>query len=332
MGGVSGAGKRRATETVDDALRELQLIIVVGKGGVGRTTVAASLARRAVDLGRRVLVVDIEGKHELARLSGGHRLTARPTPQTDGGGRASVDACTVAPDTALVEYLDDHGMRQISKRLVATGAVEVIATAAPGIKDLLVLGRIKALVNAGDHDLVIVDTPASGHAVSFLLGPRVLADMVNSGSIRRQADEVMQVLLAPTSKVVLVTLPEETPVNEAVETATALRNRVGVDIACVVVNGVLDNVPNAPAELLADLSEEERTALSASLTFARSRLGRQREQIRSLERSLTLPQVRLPLLPTTSLGPADIDHLAALLGEARIAGSGPVAGPVPSTT
>ena len=299
------------------------MLIVVGKGGVGKTTVAAAMARRAGTLGRRVLLVDVEGKNELARLVGGDRLTARPTSQctitsSDGASSLTIDACTVAPDTALVEYLDDHGMRQLSKRLVSSGAVDVIATAAPGIKDLLVLGRIKALVNSGDYDLVIVDTPASGHAVSFLLGPRTLADLADSGNIRRQSDEVMDILTSETCEVVLVTLPEETPVNETVETAAALRDSVGTLIGFVVVNGLLANVPNSPSELLSSLPLPEREAVAAALTFERSRLLRQREQVRRLGERLDVAQVSLPLRPSSRLDGNDVEALAAALGSAEL--------------
>ena len=299
------------------------MLIVVGKGGVGKTTVAAAMARRAGTLGRRVLLVDVEGKNELARLVGGDRLTARPTSQctitsSDGASSLTIDACTVAPDTALVEYLDDHGMRQLSKRLVSSGAVDVIATAAPGIKDLLVLGRIKALVNSGDYDLVIVDTPASGHAVSFLLGPRTLADLADSGNIRRQSDEVMDILTSETCEVVLVTLPEETPVNETVETAAALRDSVGTRIGFVVVNGLLANVPNSPSELLSSLPLPEREAVAAALTFERSRLLRQREQVRRLGERLDVAQVSLPLRPSSRLDGNDVEALAAALGSAEL--------------
>ena len=315
--------ERRSAISVDDSLRRLRMLIVVGKGGVGKTTVAAAAANRAATLGRRVLLVDVEGKNELARLVGGDRLTARPTVQcTITSPRdeppVTIDACTVAPDTALVEYLDDHGMRQLSKRLVSSGAVDVIATAAPGIKDLLVLGRIKSLVNSGDYDLVIVDTPASGHAVSFLLGPRTLANLADSGSIRRQADEVMDILTSETCEAILVTLPEETPVNETLETAAALRENVGVRIGFVVVNGLLANVPNSPPELLNRLPVSEREAVAAALTFERSRLLRQREQVRRLAESLDVAQVSLPLRPSTRLDLDDVGALAAALGSAEL--------------
>lgn len=300
---------------IDDALRARRVLIVVGKGGVGKTTVTAALAVRASQLGRRVLVADVEGKHELARLLGGPELTAAPAAMAPtGAGTGAVHACTVAPDAALVQYLDDHGLRQLSKRLVASGAVDVIATAAPGIKDLLVLGRIKAHVHRGEHDLVIVDTPASGHAVSFLLGPRTLAELVQTGSIRRQAEEVLAILGADDCEVVLVTLPEETPVNETVETAEALRDRVGIRVGGLIVNAMLDPVPNAPERLLADLASADRAALGAALTFERSRLGRQREQLRRLGERLALPTRTLPIRPSAELDANDVAELAGLLG------------------
>ena len=91
---------------------------------------------------------------------------------------AGIRARFLTPDAALVDYLETHGMKRISKRLVASGALDVVATAVPGMKDILVLGKVKSLEEARAADLIIVDAPAAGHAISFLLSPRGLLDAV----------------------------------------------------------------------------------------------------------------------------------------------------------
>jgi anion-transporting ArsA/GET3 family ATPase len=291
-----------------------RLVAVVGKGGVGKTTIAAAIAERCARAGQTVLLIDIEGKHDLARLYGHDRLTSRPAELSPAiETRGSIRGCSVAPDTALLDYLHAHGLGVLAKRLGSSGAVDVIATSAPGIKDLLVLGRIKSYVNENAADVIIIDTPASGHAVTFLLGPQALADTVSTGTIRRQADEVRALLTDELSGVVLVTLAEETPVNETIETAFALEDRVGIALIGVVVNALVPSVPQASANDLAALPADERTALEEVLGFERSRVLRQNEQIRDLGARLPLPQMLVLRSPTQQLSPADIGGIAASL-------------------
>jgi anion-transporting ArsA/GET3 family ATPase len=297
-----------------------RLVAVVGKGGVGKTTLAAALAEHCASAGQSVLLIDIEGKHDLARLFGHARLTARPAelcPAT--GGRGSIHGCSVAPDTALIDYLHDHGLGVLAKRLGASGVVDVIATSAPGIKDLLVLGRIKSYVNENIADVIIIDTPASGHAITFLLGPQALADTISTGTIRRQADEVRTLLANESSGVVLVTLAEETPVNEVIETAFALEDRVGVSLIAVAINALVPSVPNSAATDMVMLPDDERTALEAVLGFERSRVIRQNEQIRTLSARLPLPQIQLLRCPTQQLVQTDVNDIAASLTKQIVA-------------
>ena len=131
-------------------------------------------------------------------------------------------------------------MSRISKRLASTGALDVVATAAPGIKDILILGKVKQLERAKAADLIVLDAPAAGHAITFLLAARALLDAVRVGPINTQAREVLDLLTdAERCQVMLVTLPEETPVNELIDTAYHLEDRVGVSLGPVVVNGLV---------------------------------------------------------------------------------------------
>ena len=226
-----------------------RLVIVAGKGGVGKTTVSAALARAAARSGLSALIVEVEGKSGLANLFGREPLTYDEVTLSQGGGpegASDIRGRMLTPDDALLEYLRDHGMSRISKRLVSSGALDVVATAAPGIKDILILGKVKQLERTGKTDLLILDAPAAGHAITFLLSARGLLDAVRVGPINSQARDVLDMLTDhERCQVMLVTLPEETPVNELVDTAYHLEDRVGVSLGPVVVNGLYPEHPRS---------------------------------------------------------------------------------------
>jgi anion-transporting ArsA/GET3 family ATPase len=287
-----------------------RVVVVAGKGGVGKTTVTAAMARLAAGVGMSVLIVEVEGKTGLAAAFGTEDLAYDERELAP-----RIRARSLTPDVALVEYLEEHGLGRISKRLVKAGLVEVVSTAAPGIKDILILGKVKQLERAGVADLILLDAPAAGHAVSFLMSPRGLRDIVRSGPLRSQSDDVLAMLTDPARcRVMLVTLAEETPVNEVVETAFALEDRVGVDLAPVVVNGlypVLDGLDADPGPAGADAA-----VLEAAAQFRRRRQELQQAQVARLAAELPLPQLHLPSLFTVDLGPADLDALAEALATA----------------
>ncbi len=169
-----------------------RVVIVAGKGGVGKTTVTAALAVTAARAGRSVLIVEVEGKSGLPAM---FDAPALGYDEIDLDPR--VRARFLTPDAALVDYLVTHGMKRISKRLAASGALDVVATAVPGMKDILVLGKVKSLEESGGADLVIVDAPAAGHAITFLLSARGLLDAVRVGPIRKQAQDVVTLISDP---------------------------------------------------------------------------------------------------------------------------------------
>lgn len=301
-----------------------RLVIVAGKGGVGKTTVTAALARAAALAGRSTLIVEVEGKSGLASLFGREPLGYEEVVLSAGGGpegAADVRGRTLTPDDALLEYLRDHGLNRISRRLASSGALDVVATAAPGIKDILILGKVKQLERSGTAELIVLDAPAAGHAITFLLAARALLDAVRVGPINTQAREVLELLTDPARcQVVLVTLPEETPVNELVDTAYHLEDRVGVNLGPVVVNGLypelagLDADPTtAAAAAGTSLRRGEADALRAAAEFRRDRMALQREQVERLASALPLPQLHLPYLFTADLSPQDLDVLATTL-------------------
>ena len=281
-----------------------RLVVVAGKGGVGKTTVTAAFARMAAGLGLSVLIVEVEGKSGLSAAFGAEELEYDERELAPG-----IRARSLTPDVALVEYLEEHGLRRISKRLVRGGLVEVVSTAAPGIREILILGKVKQLERAGVADLILLDAPVAGHAVSFLMSPKGLSEMVRSGPVREQADDVMAMVTDPRRcRVLLVTLPEETPVNEAVETAYALEDRVGVDLGPVVVNGLY---PVIEFDDSATLPPDDAATLAAAAEFRARRQELQQAQVARLAAALPLPQLHLPSLFSVDLAPSDVDQLAA---------------------
>jgi len=298
-----------------------RLVIVAGKGGVGKTVVSAAMARAASQVGLSALVIEVEGKSGLPSMYGQAALEyddAVLHPGGGPGGEGEVRARTITPDEALLDYLRDHGLSRISKRLVSSGALDVVATAAPGIKDILILGKVKQLERAGTADLLILDAPAAGHAITFLQAARALLDTVRVGPINAQAREVLEMLTAhDRCRVVLVTLPEETPVNELVHTAFSLEDRVGVGLAPVVVNGLYDEVEGllvhpagAATAAGTTLRGGEAEELAAAARFRSDRMALQEEQLDRLAEALPLEQLRLPFVFTTEIGRDELEALA----------------------
>ncbi|CAN5490346.1 hypothetical protein BH24ACT5_BH24ACT5_22790 [soil metagenome] len=279
-------------------LSAARVTVVAGKGGVGKTTVTAVLARAAAAAGRRVLVVELDGKSALAELVG------------------DVDSMALSAPAALEEYLRAHGFGRVATRLVSTGVVDVVSTAAPGIDDIVVLGRIKQLERSGEWDHIVVDGPAAGHAVTMLTAAAGLLDAVSGGPIRTQAAEVSDLLHDhERSQVTLVTLPETTPVNELVETAFTLEDRVGVRLSPIVVNAV--DVGPALPEDLDDLDDLDDEALAGAAAFRNERRRTQASALQRLSAALPLAQLHVPLVPAAHF---DAEHIASLVSSVATRG------------
>jgi len=298
-----------------------RVVIVAGKGGVGKTAVTAALGAAAARADMSVLVLEVEGKSGLARAFDAPALTYDEQEL-----RPNLRGRLLTADRAMTDYLDSHGLKRIARRMAASGVVDVVATAVPGMRDILILGKVKQLEEARTADLLIIDAPAAGHAVSFLLSPSGLLDAVRGGPIRKQAEDVVAMLTDHgRCRVILVTRPEETPVNELVETAYALEDRAGVSLGPVIVNACTAPVPGFeagydPATVADDaarhgmaVSVATSRALAAAVAGSRDEAQRHDAQCRRLEQQLPLPQIRLPRLPASALGSREIDVLADAL-------------------
>ena len=234
-----------------------------------------------------MLVVELDGKDTLGRLLPG------------------AEVLQLSASAALAEYLNTHGLSRVTKRLASSGIIDVVATASPGIDDIVVLGKIRQLEQGGMYDLIVIDGPAAGHAITFLMAAKSLLTSVRGGPIAGQAIEVAAMLADPARcQVVLVTLPETTPINEAVETAYALEERVGVHLAPIVVNAVDSGIG-----LHADAAPEgSPLRLAAEFRNARRRLHE--AACCDLGDMLALRQLILPIVAGSHLDAASIESLA----------------------
>ncbi len=298
-----------------------RLAIVAGKGGVGKTTVSAVLARAASRARRDALLVEVEESSGLGARFDRDEPDYHESILWDPGdppGAGSVTARTLTPDDALVEYLTDHGLDRISRRLARSGALEIVATAAPGIRDILLLGKVKQLERASTDQLLVLDTPASGHAVSFLRAPALLLDSVQVGPIHTQARDALALLTDPDrTRVLLVTIPEETPVTEVVQTAYQLEDELGIALGPLVVNRVATPPPptSQPVAELAQeagiaLTDDEIATIERASAFRQARAEVQAEQLERLARELPLPQIHLPAVSEADVGRRQVDLLA----------------------
>jgi anion-transporting ArsA/GET3 family ATPase len=301
------------------------VLIVAGKGGVGKTTMTAALSRMASRTGRSVLIVELEGKSGITGAFGLHHdlgyeeveLQAAHPPD-----QGAVRARRITPDDALVEYLEDHGLRRVSKRLVNSGVVDVVSTAIPGIRDVLVLGKVKQLERDGVADLIVVDAPATGHAITFLTSASGLLSAARGGPLRTQANDVVELLADPTRcRVILVTLPEDMPVSETIESAFTLEDRAGVQLGPVIVNAsdpAPEGLERSAREVAAglDVDPDHLAALEAARIFRLERHAISAAQIERLARDLPLPQLLVPKVGAQSIGPSETDALADALARA----------------
>lgn len=288
------------------------ICIVSGKGGVGKTTISAMLAVAAARSGKHVLLVEVEGKAGLASVFGTEQFGYEPVTLAPG-----VQGRTITAEHALLEFLDDHNLHWVAKRLQSMNLLDVVATAAPGLKDILVLGKVKQLELRRLYDLIIVDAPAAGHMLTFLRSAAGLMDAVRVGPVLTQATEVHDMLTdAQRTSVTLVTLPEETPVNETVEAAHTLVG-LGINVSGVIVNGWYPSGTPVSADTVRALASDadvvvpsdEAEALADASAFRAMRHQLQEGQMRRLRNALTLPFATLPFLFTDSIDPAEIDVL-----------------------
>jgi arsenite/tail-anchored protein-transporting ATPase len=295
-----------------------RLVVVTGKGGVGKTTVAAALAHAAASAGRRVLAVEI-GRGRLGPLLGVERLGSEPT-RIDRG----LAAATIEPEGVLGDFLlSVLHFRLLARRLLESTSFQVLAAAAPGLPELLVLHRLLGWIEAYRlgrpvHDLVIVDAPASGHSLPLLTAPRALRAFVRLGPVSHLLGRLERLLVDPEQTLVCpITTPEELAVRETIELYKEIASHA-LPVAPPIVNA-LPPRRFAPddAAMLARL--ESACGAHPYLVAARLQVERRTQaetQVRALKRALGVTPVRLSFLFAEPETPEALAELSAELATA----------------
>lgn len=228
---------------------ERKLIFVTGKGGVGKSTIAAALGSLAASKGKKTLVCEVDAKGNLADFFEAGATGFAPTEVA-----RDLYAMSMNTEESLKEYLS----LQLKIPLVArigplARTFDFVANAAPGVKEILTVGKLAWEVKERNYDLVVVDAVASGHIVGQLAAPDAIKELVQVGLVRNQTGWMMDILADPAQTgVVIVSAPEEMPVSETIELAERLGEDTAVDLAAVVVNRVLPELFSRTEEEIFD--------------------------------------------------------------------------------
>ncbi|MFY1696538.1 MULTISPECIES: ArsA-related P-loop ATPase [unclassified Solwaraspora] len=311
-----------------------RLHVVTGKGGTGKTSVAAALALALAGAGRRTLLAEVEGRQGVAQLFGIAPLPYQERRIAASAAGGEVRALAVDAEEALLEYLDMfYKLGAAGRALRRFGAIDFATTIAPGLRDVLLTGKVKeATTRMVDHhrvyDAVVLDAPPTGRIGRFLNVTAETARLAKVGPIKSQSEGVAALLRSPITAVHVVTLLEEMPVQETVDAVAELTS-LGIPVGNVIVNAarppLLRGGSVSQAQLRRGLAAAglpvDRATVAALQTEAQEHLTR-----RALEESLQTdlielgrPIVTLPLLPD-GVTRAGLDLLAtALLAQGQAA-------------
>jgi len=304
-----------------------RLHVVTGKGGTGKTTVAAALALALASGGRRTLLAEVEDRQGIAQLFGTEPLPYKELRIATVPGGGEVRALAVDPEDALLEYLDMfYKLGAAGRALRKVGAIDFATTIAPGLRDVLLTGKVKeSTTRAADgrrvYDAVVLDAPPTGRIGRFLNVTAETARLAKVGPIKTQSEGVASLLRSPITSVHVVTLLEEMPVQETLDAIGEL-TALSIPVGRIIVNGarppLLPGGRVAKADLRRGLAEAGLPADAAIIAGlqdeAKAHLTRREleESLRAELAERNYPIVELPFLDG-GVDRAGLDRLAALL-------------------
>lgn len=308
-------------------LLDRKLIFVTGKGGVGKTSVASALGLLAARRGKRTLVCEVDTKGDLSEFFGVGPLRFESTEV-----RSNLHAMSMDTEESLREYLRlQLRVPLLAKLGPLARTFDFIANAAPGVKEILTVGKLTYEVRERHFDLVVVDASATGHVVGQLGSPVAINELVKVGVVRNQTDWMIDILTDPASTgVVVVTVAEEMPVSETLELIERLGSDTDIDVASVVVNRVLPELfarneeeifhRLQTPEVLSSLTEHVGPGVDEVLDGAQLAVDMRRSRVPHLTRlreglPADLPVLYLPYLFTRSHGVRATGQIAESLGE-----------------
>lgn len=261
----------RSPEAWTEASGRARLHIVSGKGGTGKTTVAAGLALAFARGGSRVLLLEVEERQGIAQAFG-----IPPLPDTEHRladfGHGHVDGLAVLVDTSMLEYLEMHvGLGLAGRAMRRVGAIEFATTIAPGLKDVILTGKVKECVERRGpdgrpaYDAIVLDAPPTGRIGRFLDVTTAMADLAKGGPIRAQAETVIRLFHSEQTVVHLVALPEAMPWQETLDAIGELRD-LEIPVGSVLVNRAPPRL--LPDEVMAELVEGRADAAALARGMA----------------------------------------------------------------
>lgn len=305
-------------------LLDKQLVFVTGKGGVGKSTVAAALGLASAQRGRRTIVAELARRNDVSRALGGRSAPARSGEEVELA--ENLYWTTLDPEAALQEYLEDQlPLRALADLIGSSRLFAYLAAATPGLAELLTVGKVWELAQPQrrrqqdrPYDLVVVDAPATGHGLAFLAAPSTFVAVARVGPVARQGRIIADMLADPArTGVVAVATPSEMPVNEVGLLRRSLEETMGLALDRIIVNALHPrrfSSEESDAVNRALVGAPDDTAIALRAALAQHRRARdQRNQVQRLRRMTGMSPLTLPFLFSPALGLAEIGELARRL-------------------